>query len=61
MTIGKIKLKDYDTLIRVLYNYNYYTALSIDQSNKNKHAKLADLLEYKVIKDYIIRNFINQL
>ena len=51
-----IQLKDYDTLIRVLQNHDYYLALSIDHSNLNKHDKLNEVLQHQVVKQYIKNN-----
>lgn len=48
-----IKLKAYDTLIRVLSEDNMYRALEIDMSNKNKHEKLRELLKQRVVLEFI--------
>ncbi len=52
-----IKLKDYDTLVRVLQQHDYWTALSIDQGNQSKHDKLMELLQHKVVLQFINENF----
>jgi len=51
-----IKLKDYYKLLNVLSNHDYYAALTI-RDCYNMHDGLKELVQYRVVLDYINKNF----
>ena len=52
---NKVKSKYYDELLQVLRNHDYKAALRIELGNQD--GWLTELLQYKVVRNYINENF----